>query len=58
MRSDTETLTCPQCGNIPDTGGFDPCLPDGTVVEPTLDSGWDCHYRCRDCDLVVIDTHV
>ena len=46
--ADDDDWRCPHCGNTADTGGFFPTLPDGTQVEPTLDSGWDGHYGCGD----------
>lgn len=42
-------LTCP-CGNTPDGDGFDPCLTDGTPVEPLADGPWDgTSYACGRC---------
>lgn len=46
-----ESVLC-ECGNTINGSGFDTCLPDGTLVEPTLDSKWDCDYLCNDCGLV------
>ena len=40
------------CKNTPHTSGFDTCLADGTVVEPTVDSAWEGLYLCNDCHLV------
>lgn len=40
------------CGNTPRSDGFVTCLPDGTPVEPTPDSGWVGHDLCVDCGAV------
>jgi hypothetical protein len=40
------------CRNTPYTDGFDTCLADGTVIEPTIDSAWDGLYICNRCLLV------
>ena len=44
---------CSDCGNTPDSGGFFPALNNGTLIEPTHDSGWDGHYACGDCGKVI-----
>ena len=41
-----------ECGNETYTDGFYPCFPDGTEVEPTIDSGWSGHYICLRCGKV------
>lgn len=41
-----------QCGNTTRTDGFYHCLPDGTLVEPTIGGPWDGHYRCERCGKV------
>ena len=37
------------CGNTSHSAGFEPCLIDGTVVEPILDGPWQGLYKCMDC---------
>lgn len=40
------------CGNSPRTDGFETCLRDGTIVEPTP-ADWDgLHYKCMRCEAV------
>ena len=41
-------MTC-VCGH----DELDTCLPDGTYVEPTIDSAWEGHYLCINCGRVV-----
>jgi hypothetical protein len=42
------SYTC-ECGNDSRSDGFSTCLPDGTEIEPTLDSPWVGHYVCEYC---------
>jgi len=46
-----EWLTC-ECGNTPDSDGFDTCLADGKLIEPNINSEWDSHYKCVRCKRV------
>ena len=40
------------CGNSPRLDGFETCLKDGKIVEPTPEE-WDgIHYRCNRCETV------
>jgi hypothetical protein len=46
-------LIC-RCGNNPSDTGFQPCLPDGTVVEPTAEGPWEGKlYVCGDCGRII-----
>jgi hypothetical protein len=50
---DGDWLHC-RCGNTPDQTGFQPCLPDGTEVEPVAGGLWDgLLYVCGDCGRIV-----
>lgn len=44
----SDWLVC-KCGNEPHKEGFYPCLPDGELIEPTLDSAWSGLYLCARC---------
>ena len=47
--------TC-ECGNQCHTSGFQPCLRDGTLVEPTPAQWTDgLLYRCLQCDAIIVD---
>jgi hypothetical protein len=52
-------LTCvPSCGNEPHMEGFQPCLPDGTEVEPLADGPWGSGpgkylYVCGRCGRII-----
>ena len=41
-----------ECGNSVIGDGFEPCLANGEIVEPTLDSGWDDLYKCKSCEKI------
>lgn len=42
------------CGNATHLSGFDPCLSDGTLVEPIQGGPWDGKlYRCLACGRVI-----
>ncbi len=43
-----DVYTC-ACGNDPETGGFHPCLEDGTEVDPDSDCNWKDLYACAKC---------
>lgn len=47
------TLKC-QCGNVPDSSGFDPCDASGVVDDTLLDavSTRPVHYACNGCGAV------
>lgn len=38
-----------KCGNNDRGEGFFPCLENGEIIEPTLDSGWKDLYKCVRC---------
>ncbi|WP_020474185.1 hypothetical protein [Zavarzinella formosa] len=43
-----------ECGNTTMSSGFDPCLRDGTVVEPFADQWTEGDlYRCMQCDRII-----
>ncbi|WP_026701611.1 hypothetical protein [Salibacterium aidingense] len=46
-----EEIEC-DCGNTSFQSGFFACLEDGSLVEPTIDSGWDGLYVCMECDQI------
>lgn len=52
---DQGALICvPECGNDPTMSGFDPCLEDGTPVEPTVEGPWKGRlYVCLDCGRII-----
>ena len=46
-------LIC-RCGNNPSDTGFQPCLADGEVVEPTVEGPWEGRlYVCGDCGRII-----
>jgi hypothetical protein len=50
---DGDWLVC-LCGNDPSQSGFEPCLPDGTPVEPVTGGRWTGNlYVCSDCGRIV-----
>lgn len=52
-RSDAYSWIC-RCGNVAEADGFDPCLEDGTEVEPTVDGPWAGRlYVCRRCGRII-----
>ena len=42
-----------QCGNEPDKDGFYSCMPDGRIVEPTLEGPWNgVSFLCYQCGCI------
>jgi hypothetical protein len=41
-----------QCSNTSHHDGFEPCLMDGTVVEPLLHGPWQGLYKCMNCSAI------
>ncbi len=46
-----ENYIC-HCGNTADSSGFETCLDDGTLVEPTVESNWKGFYSCNHCGAI------
>jgi hypothetical protein len=46
-----EDFTC-ACGNDSGKSGFSPCTPEGVEMEPA--KGWEGHYLCNKCKLVLV----
>jgi hypothetical protein len=38
-----------QCETCKSWDEWQTCLPDGVLVEPTLESAWAGHYICGNC---------
>jgi hypothetical protein len=54
-QSDRDWWIC-GCGNDPADSGFEPCLADGTPVEPSPEEWTDGYrYRCMSCGVVFTD---
>ena len=53
-QSDANYWVC-GCGNDPRATGFEPCLADGTVVEPIPEDWTEEYWRCVECGVVFTD---
>lgn len=53
ITKDGDFLVC-VCSNRGDSGSFEPCMPDGTVVEPAVEGPWQGElYLCETCGRIV-----
>ena len=56
---EVDDYECVNCKNTAHSSGFEPCLMDGTVVEPLLHGPWQGLYKCMDCTAIhmILETY-